>query len=60
MYAVDYVEILNTVILPFAEEDMPIKWEFMQDNDPKHSSKLAKEWFHKKQNQCYGVAITIS
>lgn len=44
MCAVDYVNILNTVMLPFAEEDMPLKWEFMHDNDPKHSSKLSKQW----------------
>lgn len=45
MCAVDYVQILNLVMLPYAEDDMPLKWEFMHDNDPKHSSKLVKEWF---------------
>lgn len=45
MCAPDYVNILNEVMLPYAEENMPLKWELVQDNDPKHSSKLAKKWF---------------
>lgn len=45
MCAKDYVNILNSIMLPYAEEEMAIKWEFMQDNDPKHSSKLATQWF---------------
>ena len=32
-------------MLPYAEEDMPLKWVYMQDNDPKHKSCRVKSWF---------------
>lgn len=45
MDATAYVKILQEVMLPYAEEEMPLKWIFMQDNDPKHTSRKAKNWF---------------
>ena len=46
MDATYYVcDILEAVMLPYAEEEMPSRWGFQQDNDPKQTSNKAKEWF---------------
>ena len=41
-----YVEILRTTLLPSVSTLFPEKkFFFMQDNDPKHTSKRAREFF---------------
>jgi len=43
-----YKDILETVMLPYAEDDMPLLWKFQQDNDPKHASGVVKDWFREQ------------
>ena len=40
-----YLEILRTTLLPFLSSKFPMGHYFMQDNDPKHVSRLAKDFF---------------
>lgn len=43
-----YKNLLETVRQPYnTEENMPLLWNFHQDNDLKHSSNLMKAWFRE-------------
>ena len=44
-----YVDILQNVLEPYAEDHLLLNWVFQQDNDPKHTSAFAKEWFRKNR-----------
>ena len=44
-----YRDILERVMLPHAEDNMPLRWVFQHDNDPKHSSKVVKSWLAQKR-----------
>ena len=48
-----YLQILQNTMLPYAEEDMPLRWVYMQDKDPKHTSRRVKSVFIENR-----VAVT--
>lgn len=48
MDAQNYVEILEKNLLPY-EDDLPLSWIFQQDNDPKHTSRLVKNWLSREK-----------
>ena len=39
-----YQNILENHMLPWAEDNMSLRWVFQHDNDPKHTSKVVKDW----------------
>lgn len=51
MDAVKYKAILEEHMEPYADAELPLNWQFMQDNDLKHTSRLVREWFEERQIQ---------
>ena len=49
MNAEIYKNIMKDVMLPYAEYEMPLIWVYQQDNDPKHTSKIAKKGFSEQK-----------
>ena len=38
-----YHEILQTHMLSYAEDNLPVTWVFQHDNDPKHASTVVRQ-----------------
>lgn len=44
----DYLKIMEDVLLPFADDYLPVSWIYQQDNAPIHVSKRALGWFEQE------------
>ena len=48
-----YTDILGTTLLPFIQDVYPDSHKFMQDNDPKHTSRHARQWIGSAKVNCF-------
>ena len=48
MDALFYIKILQNHLLPATRQQYAQQWRFQQDNDPKHRSKVAKEFLDRE------------
>ena len=48
MNATKYTDILDAALVPFIEGHNPDGHRFQQDNDPKHISRWAQDYFRRK------------
>ncbi|XGW12274.1 hypothetical protein V3C99_013178 [Haemonchus contortus] len=44
-----YANMVIEEIFPWAKDSMPAGWVSQQDNDPKHTSRAAKDAFQQKE-----------